>query len=100
MSWTKSSFRKIKNIIPITVASTTANAVSKINSSDYGAYMDLTISMSTGNAYISTLTTTLTSTNGFYIKEGDVIDLQVPDYLAIVGDSTTSAYKAIIWDSR
>jgi hypothetical protein len=60
--------------------------------------MELTITMSTGNAYVSPLTTTLTSTNGFYLEEGDSLNIMVPEYLAIVGDSTTAAYRAIIWN--
>jgi hypothetical protein len=95
IEWGKEISKKIKYIIPNTISST---GITVLSSTTYGGFFDLTISCSTGNIYINTLTTSPTSTNSFLLAEGDVLNLQVSNYLSLFGDSTTSVYKGIVWD--
>jgi hypothetical protein len=95
--FTKTVFRPIKAIIPENVASTSAGAVDTVSSTDYGLNFDITLNCSTGVVYINSLTAA-TTTNGFRLEEGEAIDLRVSSSLSIIGNSTTAAYQAIVWE--
>lgn len=91
-------FRTPKTIIPQTVASTTAAAVSFITSTTYGENFPITLQCLTGDIHVSTLSTAPSTSVGFKMSGGDVLDLNVESYLALVSTSTSAAYQAIVWE--
>jgi hypothetical protein len=90
-------FKTVKAIIFENVASTSAGAVDTIGSSVYGENFSITINCSTGSIFINPLTAA-TTTNGYKLKENQSMDLKVESQLSIIGDSTTAAYQATIWE--
>lgn len=93
-------FRRVKAIIFESVASTAAGSVDTISSTlstAIGANFDITIHATTGVIYINPLAAA-TTTNGFRVDEDQSLDLKVASALSIIGDSTTAAYQAIIWE--
>jgi hypothetical protein len=98
VSFVRPILKSMKAVVPTTVASTSAGAVKHLPTATYGENFAATIMCTTGIIYISTLTTAPTSTNGYEVKERETIDLNVPSNLAIIGNSTTAAYQAIVWN--
>ena len=90
--------RTMKAVRPLEVASTTAGVVKHLTTATYGENFAVTIQATTGSIYISTLTTAPTTATGYELKERESIDLNVPANLAIIGNSTTAAFQAIIWN--
>jgi hypothetical protein len=90
-------FKIPKYIKPVMILSTGISIWTSTSFSQ-GQNWDLSIEAITGNMYISTLTTAPTSTNTFKLMEGDCLDLKVEEYISMLGDSTTAAVQAIIWD--
>lgn len=83
-------------IVPPTVLSTSP-LIWTSTSFLQGQNFDITIEAIAGDMYITTKSTAPTSTNTFKLLEGDVLDLKVNDYLAMIGNSTTCFVQAIIW---
>lgn len=90
-------FRTPKTIIPQTFCSTSAASVSFISGA-YGENFPITFQCLSGDIHISTLSTAPSTTVGFKMTSGDVIDLNVPSYLSLMSTSTTASYQAIVWD--
>ena len=100
VNYVRPIFRRIKHIIFENVASTAANSVDTISSTlstAIGANFDITVHCSTGVIYLNSLAAA-TTTNGFKLKEDQSVDLKVASALSIIGDSTTAAYQAIVWE--
>lgn len=97
-SFVYNRFRTPKTIIPQTVASTTASSVSFITGATYGENFPITLHCLTGDLHISTLSTAPSTSVGFKLTSGDVLDLNVPSYLALMSTSTGAIYQAIVWD--
>lgn len=95
--FTRPMFKKVKTIIFENVASTSAGAVDTISSTDYGENFSVTVQCSTGTIYINPLAAA-TTTNGFALQENESLELKVENQLSIIGDSTTAAYQAIVWE--
>lgn len=94
--YSKYVFKSPKVIVGATVVS--SSGVSILSSTTYGANYHITLEAISGDCYFSTLTTAPTSASGFKLVEGDCIDIQVPSYMALIGDSTSSTIQGIIWD--
>ena len=97
VNYVRPIYRRIKAIVFENVASTAAGSVDTLGSSVYGANFDITVHCSTGVIYVNPLTAA-TTTNSFKLKEDQSIDLKVASALSIIGDSTTAAYQAIVWE--
>ena len=97
VNYVRPIYRRIKAIVFENVASTAAGSVDTLGSSVYGANFDITVHCSTGVIYVNPLVTATTA-NGFKLKEDQSIDLKVASALSIIGDSTTAAYQAIVWE--
>lgn len=93
--WDRNYLSKIKAIKPLTIAST---GITKLGSSTYGGFFNITLFSSTGGIYLSPLSTAPTTTNSYYLGEGKSLALQVESQVSLFGDSTTATYQAIIWD--
>ena len=91
-------FRTPKTIIPQTVASTTAASVSFITGATYGQNFPITYQCLSGDIHVSTLSTAPSTAVGFKLTSGDVLDLNVESYLAMVSTSTSASYQAIVWE--
>lgn len=94
----KTQFKEIRTIIGNTIPSTTAGVIDFLQSTDYGGNFLCTIYCTTGQIAVSTLTTAPSTTIGYLLTEGKSLELIVPNYLGILGNSTTAAYQAIIWN--
>lgn len=103
--YTRNVFRKVRGIFAERLASTTANSISSISSSDttldssiLGNKFDLTVEATTGSVVIG-FTTNVASTNnnGILLTEGSLIDLKVDSALYISSPSTTAKFQAICW---
>lgn len=91
-------FRTPKIIIPQTFCSTSAASVSFVSSTTYGENFPITFQCLFGDIHISTLSTAPSTTVGFKMTAGDVIDLNVQSYLSLMSTSTTASYQAIVWE--
>ena len=114
--YTRVMMRNMRSIVPERLAHSTAIGTSTgwdmtiLNSSSlcsitgfttrpYGENFSITIEATTGNLYLCPESTVLpTSTNSFLLAEGSLLDLRIKDHLALVGDSTTAKYQAIVWE--
>jgi hypothetical protein len=104
--YSRQMFREVRAIFSEKVASTTADSLSSIQSSDLtinsssilGRKFDLTVEATTGNVMLG-FTTDLASTNnnGILLTEGSIIDLKVDMVLYINSPSTTAQFQAICW---
>lgn len=102
--YTRGMFREIKQIFEERVASTTAEAHKVIASSDVtmgsssilGQKFDITIEATTGNITVG-YSTSVTSTQGYILKEGSCIDLKVSAAIYVCSASTTARFQAIAW---
>lgn len=97
VNFVRPMFKTVKAIIFENVASTSAGAVDTIGSSVYGENFSVTVQCSTGVVYVNPLVAA-TTTNGFKLTAGAALDLKVESALSIIGDSTTAAYQAIVWE--
>ena len=91
-------FKKVFSISPETIIGSTAATIWTSTAFLQGQNWDMTIQATTGAIYLATNTTAPTSTNTFKLAEGDALDIKVEDYISMVGDSTTAAVQAIIWE--
>ena len=96
-TWTRDRVKRVKNIIPLTVVSSTASIASSVNSTTYGANFNCTLQAITGPVYLNSLVTATTA-NGLLLNSGSVIDLEVQDILSLISDSTLATYQAVIWE--
>lgn len=111
--YTKRRFKKIRAIIPETVAcvgtsanfDTTSihrNAIATPLSTvlTFGANFSVTIEATTGNIYIYPESTAAEpgASNSFTLLEGNNIDINVENFLSLKGDSTTAAFQGIVWE--
>lgn len=104
--YNRNMFREVRGIIAEKLASTTANSITSIQSSDltlnsssiFGHKFDLTVEATTGSVVIG-FTTNVASTNnnGILLTEGSIIDLKVDTALYISSPSTAAKYQAICW---
>jgi hypothetical protein len=96
--YVKTQFKPIRAIVGPTIPSTDAGVIDFITSTAYGTNFQCTIMCTTGQLAISTVSTAPTTSIGYLLGEGKSLDLLVPSYLSILGNSTTAAYQCIIWD--
>jgi len=97
VNYVRPIYRRMKAIVFENVASTAAGSVDTLGSSVYGANFDITVHASTGTIFVNPLAAA-TTTNGFKLIEGQSLDLKVLSALSIIGDSTTAAYQAVVWE--
>jgi hypothetical protein len=90
-------FKRVFDIKPLTILSTGITIWTSTTFSQ-GQNWDMTLEAIVGDMYITTKSTAPTSTNAFKLVEGDVLDIKVEDYISMLGDSTTAAVQAIIWE--
>lgn len=90
-------YKKIFTIKPFTILST-GITIWTSTTFGQGQNWDMTLQASTGDMYFTTLSTAPTSTNTFKLLAGNALDIKVEDYIAMLGDSTTAAVQAIIWE--
>ena len=107
--YTKSTFKRIRHMLCETLASTDSTTVNRasLNSTTLcglstttilGCNFDVTIKATTGAIYIIPDSLTVpTSSNSWKVSEGNTIDIRVPTYIGIRGDSTTAKFQAIVW---
>lgn len=93
----RDSFKKVFAVKPVTILSTGITIWTSTTFSQ-GQNWDMTIEAVVGDMYITTLSTAPTSTTAFKLVEGDALDIKVEDYIAMLGDSTTAAVQAIVWE--
>jgi len=86
-------FKKPKTIIPEFLVSPTASVADSTTIVPNGS--PCTLHCSTGTVWFNTLTTATTS-NGYRLPEGTVVDL-VANTVSVISDSTTAKLQAIIW---
>ncbi|MEY3376502.1 MAG: hypothetical protein RL463_812 [Bacteroidota bacterium] len=98
-------FRTPRAFIPPTACSTSAASVRvysgdttyvAVPSSDFLKDTEITLTCLTGDIHISTLTTAPT-TNSYKLISGDVLNINIKDYLAMVSTSTGATFEAILW---
>ena len=111
--YTKNMFKKIRSIIPETIASSDSTSVNRalLNTTSLcgitgsttktlGQNFNVTIVATTGAIYVCPEMpsgTVPTSATAFKIPEGGVLDVKIENFLAVRGDSTTAAFEAIVW---
>lgn len=109
----RSMFKKIRAIVPETLASTAASTDYKpglISSTKlctlpgtttraWGENFSITIQATTGAIYfLPDVAVEPTSVNAFKLPEGYSIDLKIRSFLSVKGDSTTAQLQAIVWE--
>jgi hypothetical protein len=104
--YTRNIWKKIRKIIPDTLASTDATANTIISSTHLDAYnkaigenFSITIAPTTGDVYIDVFSTVATS-SGYLLQEGDILDLRVESQINVLGNSTTAKFKALVWGDQ
>ena len=92
--------RTVKAIFAETPASTAASSVTVIPTSDVGGY-NVLIQATTKGFYLSPLTTTLTSANGYWLDESECLHLAIPGkgYLSVMSTDATGKYQMIVFNS-
>lgn len=95
MAFVKPMFKKVRAIVPLTFASTTASAASSITSTTYGENFEITLQCVTGTVWVNPLA--VATTNSFAITSGNSLDLLVSNTLSLVSDSTLATYQGIVW---
>lgn len=111
--YVKSEFKKIRAIVPETLASTAASTDYKpglISSTrlctlpgtttrQWGRNFSVTIEATTGAIYfLPDIAVEPTSVNAFKLSEGYSIDLKIENFLSVKGNSTTAQLQAIVWE--
>jgi uncharacterized membrane protein len=90
----------VKTIFPETVASTGAGSVTILPTSDVGGH-SLLIQATTGGFYLSPLTTALTSTNGWWLDEGELLNLAIEGngFLSLMSTDAAGKFQMIVFRS-
>jgi hypothetical protein len=103
--YSRTIFKKVKQLFNDRSASTTAEVHSLIASTDTGLdgnpignNFSVTIQCTTGTMAFC-FSTAITSTQGFHLFEHGTIDLKVKEKIYFCASSTTPRYQAIVWEN-
>ncbi len=91
--------KTVKAIFAETPASTAASSVTVIPTSDVGGY-NLLIQATTKGFWLSPLTTALTETNGFWLNEGESLELTIKGggFLSVMSTAADGKYQMIVFN--
>lgn len=109
--YNRNIYKYVRGVIPETRVSTdsTSYNTALLNSSSlcsiagfttkpYGTNFECTIECTTGALYIlPEAAVEPTSSNSYYLSEGEILDIRIKSKLGIKGNSTTAGFQAIIW---